>query len=77
MAETISRSIQRGISELRFTFKGEAVSVTISIGEERVSPSDANYLDIYKRADQYLYASKHNGRNAITLRGRTLDQGTG
>ncbi len=77
MAEKISRSIQRGISDLRFMFKGEEVSVTISIGEERVSPSDANYLDIYKRADQYLYASKHNGRNAITLRGKTLDQEVG
>lgn len=73
-AEKISRSIQKAVKQLNFTFKGKPVNVTISIGEERVNSSDANYLDIYKRADQSLYQSKHNGRNAITLRGQTLSR---
>lgn len=71
-AEIISREIQRAIGQLQFNFDGHEVHVTISLGAANVLPDDANYLDIYKRADQFLYTSKRNGRNAITLRGRTL-----
>ncbi|KRM77707.1 diguanylate cyclase phosphodiesterase domain-containing protein [Secundilactobacillus collinoides DSM 20515 = JCM 1123] len=71
-AEEISREIQRAINQLRFTFDGQDVRVTISLGAANVLPDDANYLDSYKRADQFLYTSKRSGRNAITLRGRTL-----
>lgn len=73
-AEMISRRMQREVGQLSFEFDQLKVSVTISIGEECVNASDSNYLDAYKRADQFLYTSKNNGRNAITLRGRTLER---
>ncbi|KRM09675.1 GGDEF domain-containing protein [Paucilactobacillus suebicus] len=76
-AEKISRQIQNEVRKLKFDFKGQAIGVTISIGEDIAVESDANYLDLYKRADQFLYTSKHNGRNAITLRGETLSREVG
>ncbi|KRM12838.1 GGDEF domain-containing protein [Paucilactobacillus suebicus] len=76
-AEEISREISVAVSRLRFNFDDHEVKVTVSIGEERASEDDSNYLDIYKRADQFLYASKHSGRDAITIRGRTLDKEVG
>lgn len=70
-AEEISRQLQQSVGALRFGFAPE-LRITLSLGEERVYETDANYLETYKRADQYLYTSKYNGRDAITLRGRTL-----
>lgn len=72
MAEQITRAIQQALAQLVFKVDGEVFHVTVSIGEDRVLASDENYLDAYERADEYLYQSKQNGRNAITLRGQTL-----
>lgn len=72
-AEAISRELQQAVAQLRLEFDAQ-LRITLSLGEERVSETDANYLEAYKRADQYLYTSKYNGRNAITLRGRTLER---
>ena len=71
-AERITRQLLKSLSLLRFTSPAGEFHVTVSIGEDLVLPSDENFLDVYERADQYLYQSKHNGRNAITLRGKTL-----
>lgn len=71
-AESISRGMQQVVADLDFQFDQDLVHVTISIGEDRVRTEDISYLDIYKRADHFLYTSKENGRNAITLRGKTL-----
>lgn len=74
-AERISRHIQDSVSQLTFQFdQGAPFSCTVSMGEERVQPNDKTALDAFKRADKYLYTSKHNGRNAITLRGKTLQR---
>lgn len=72
IAEQITRSIQQALAQLPFESDGQTFYVTVSIGEDRVLASDENYLDAYERADEYLYQSKQNGRNAITLRGQTL-----
>lgn len=72
VAEQITRSIQQALAALAFEADGKSFHVTVSIGEDRVMANDENYLDCYERADEYLYQSKQNGRNAITLRGQTL-----
>jgi diguanylate cyclase (GGDEF)-like protein len=71
-AELISRGMQKVVATLDFHFEQAQVNATISIGEDRVLAADISYLDLYKRADHFLYTSKENGRNAITLRGKTL-----
>lgn len=74
-AEEISRQMQQAVAQLRLEFDTQ-LRITLSLGEERVNETDANYLEAYKRADQYLYTSKYSGRNTITLRGRTLERPT-
>jgi diguanylate cyclase (GGDEF)-like protein len=71
-ATEISREISKKLSQLSFTFNGDTVHITISLGQDRATADDKNYLDIYNRADQYLYSSKNNGRDALTIRGVTL-----
>lgn len=40
-------------------------AVTISVGAATSTRNDASFTPIYRRADQHLYAVKHNGRNAV------------
>lgn len=71
-ATKLARQIQTGIAEMSFAeLKTDAV-VTVSVGESAVLAEDHNYLDAYKRADQYLYNSKSHGRNIITVQGRLI-----
>jgi diguanylate cyclase (GGDEF)-like protein len=72
-ASEISQMVHDELSKLVFTTdKGECFSITISLGEDRSMMEDRNYLDVYNRADKYLYSSKRNGRNIVTVRGITL-----
>ncbi|WDF82827.1 diguanylate cyclase [Lacticaseibacillus pabuli] len=72
-AQKIAEQICRGISGLSFTAdNGKHFGITISLGEDCALTEDQNYLDLYNRADKYLYASKRSGRNRMTIRGITL-----
>lgn len=72
-ASTISQLVHDELSKIVFTTdKGESFGITISLGEDRALKEDRNYLDVYNRADKYLYSSKRNGRNIVTVRGITL-----
>lgn len=70
-AKKLGHEINRRIEDLDFHAKGEIFHVTVSIGLEKVLSEDNNYLDIYSKADHYLYQSKHGGRNAVTIDGET------
>ncbi|WP_369396075.1 hypothetical protein [Lacticaseibacillus pantheris] len=50
-------------------------SITVSLGQDRSDTTDRNYLEAYRRADQYLYNSKRNGRNSITVAGVLISDG--
>ncbi|MFC3121924.1 GGDEF domain-containing protein [Agaribacter flavus] len=52
------------ISKLPFMFKGNRVSVTISIGMLEIL-SDMRLEDAFEKADKLLYTAKENGRNQI------------
>lgn len=69
----IAAKVKERISQLAFlTDTDNPFHVTISIGQDRVTPNDHNYLDLYNRADKYLYNAKRAGRNTMTIRGLTL-----
>ncbi|WP_155285975.1 GGDEF domain-containing protein [Lacticaseibacillus zhaodongensis] len=70
-AHTIGKEINQRIGALEFTSPKGNFHTTVSLGVEVVLPEDNNYLDIYSKADHYLYQSKHSGRNAITYDGKT------
>ncbi|WP_461226816.1 GGDEF domain-containing protein [Lacticaseibacillus suihuaensis] len=71
-AAAIARDLKARIGALRFTAAGDDFGLTVSIGQERITAEDRNYLDIYNRVDQFLYEAKRAGRNAINLRGTPL-----
>lgn len=48
------------------------IPTTISIGVAKMMTTDESVDDLYARADENLYQSKHNGRDAITIMGHTL-----
>lgn len=73
-AKQIGREIMARIDALRFAAANTEFSINVSIGLERVVPEDNNYLDIYNKADKYLYLSKQNGRDAITFDGDTFER---
>lgn len=70
----ISRLVHHELGTLQFvTEQQETFHITISLGQDRSMEEDKNYLDVYRRADKYLYHSKNIGRNAITVRGMTIE----
>lgn len=72
----ISQLVHDELGSLTFTMEsGESFHITISLGQDRSMFEDKNYLDVYRRADKYLYHSKNVGRNAVTVRGTTIDLG--
>lgn len=73
-AKQIGREIMSRIDALRFAAANTEFGINVSIGLERVVPEDNNYLDIYNKADKYLYLSKQNGRDAITFDGDTFER---
>lgn len=75
LAQTIAWRIHDELGALQFTTDaGQQFQITVSLGEDRSHSDDQNYLDVYNRADQYLYNSKRSGRNTITINGQTLPQ---
>ncbi|WP_461226102.1 GGDEF domain-containing protein [Lacticaseibacillus suihuaensis] len=68
-ALAFSRDLADTIAALSFDFATPPLHVTISLGEDRIQAADQNYLDLYRRADAYLYGAKHSGRDALTVRG--------
>lgn len=56
--------LREGIEECPFHFKGERVTVTVSMGLTLFAPGERSDV-VLKRADQALYRAKHEGRNRI------------
>lgn len=59
--------IRNTIKNIPFRFKGEQISITISIGATQFRVSDRNVSAPFERADKALYNSKSSGRNKVTI----------
>ncbi len=59
-------TLRASIEACPFHFKGERVTITISMGLTAFRPGEHSDL-VIKRADQALYRAKNNGRNRIEL----------
>ncbi|AVK61180.1 hypothetical protein C5Z25_05120 [Lactobacillus sp. CBA3605] len=62
------------IRKTEFDYEGHHIKVTISIGITQLVATDQTIDDTYRRADENLYQSKHAGRDAITVEGKTVIQ---
>jgi diguanylate cyclase len=61
---TLLERLRAGIEQCPFHFKGERVTVTVSMGITLFRPGERSDV-VLKRADQALYRAKHEGRNRI------------
>ena len=65
-AAVMAERIREAVEQARFSFKGRALSVTISIGVTTLSMDGNENIDtVVNRADEALYAAKKAGRNRV------------
>jgi diguanylate cyclase (GGDEF)-like protein len=64
-ARSLAEGLRERIDQSRFTFQGETIRVTISIGVAVLNDSDRTSMDLIKRADEKLYEAKRAGRNRV------------
>ncbi|MNW00340.1 putative diguanylate cyclase YdaM [compost metagenome] len=57
-------TLRAAIGACPFHFKGEPVTITVSIGVTAFKPGERSDL-VLKRADQALYRAKNAGRNRV------------
>lgn len=62
----LAESLRTAIEACPFHFKGERVTITVSMGMTAFKPGEYSDL-VLKRADQALYRAKAMGRNSVVL----------
>lgn len=60
--------LRNTIKNIPFRFKGEQISITISIGATQFLISDKDVTDPFDRADKALYSAKSSGRDKVIIR---------
>lgn len=70
-AMEVAERIRQRIEQHAFTYQGNAVPVTVSVGVAAVRKSFSESGDLYRAADKALYESKHAGKNRVTLASHT------
>lgn len=66
IGQKLLENLRAAIEACPFHFKGERVTITISMGLTAFRPGEHSDL-VLKRADQALYRAKHAGRNRVEL----------
>jgi diguanylate cyclase (GGDEF)-like protein len=64
-ALAVAERLRLLVEQHPFTFEGQALSVTISIGAACVQGEDLSPADLIGRADARLYEAKRTGRNRV------------
>ena len=65
----MGETLRAAIEACPFHFKGEPVTITVSMGMAQFQPGERSDLAL-KRADEALYRAKANGRNTFSLYGK-------
>lgn len=61
----VADKIRKLVEQIRFLFEGKRIPLTLSIGLAQAEETDQTGEDLFKRADQALYAAKEGGRNRV------------
>jgi two-component system, cell cycle response regulator len=76
-ARIVAERLLKNVRKQDFTFGGEVVTVTTSIGcAGNADVESSNPEDLVKAADVALYGAKKNGRNCIVMYSNTGDERT-
>ena len=68
-AADIAERLRKRIADLSFREIDPGLRVTISIGVAELTPPDASFADLERRADAALYRAKAEGRNRVVVAG--------
>ncbi|MEI8259651.1 MAG: GGDEF domain-containing protein [Deltaproteobacteria bacterium] len=61
----IAEDVRAGIASHHFTYEGQRIEVTVSLGVALATEAMQNTEEFIKIADAKLYAAKHAGRNRV------------
>ena len=59
--------LRNTIKNIPFRFKGEQITITISIGATQFKAGDHEAIDAFERADKALYDAKSSGRDKVII----------
>jgi diguanylate cyclase (GGDEF)-like protein len=62
-AHKVAEKVRKLIENTRFSYRGQEVPVTISLGVTEVKPTDQDHGVVFRRADEAMYQAKKRGRN--------------
>lgn len=65
-ATEIGERLRATIEGNPFTYSGAKLPITISVGVATIEPQMSMWEEMFKKADEALYASKRGGRNRVT-----------
>ncbi len=63
-AYAMAERLRKAVEKHAFSFYGESIPVTISLGVHTLSENSGSPLDLVMKADEYLYRAKNAGRNS-------------
>lgn len=69
----IINSINQTLIEMPLFMQDSQLDVTLCFGVTTLRSSDETFEDMFKRVDDYLYESKNNGRNKMTIEGKVQE----
>ncbi|HVT10487.1 MAG TPA: GGDEF domain-containing protein [Polyangia bacterium] len=68
VAAELSERLRAAVAAHRFSFSGQAIPVTVSVGVARApDPTITTTGDLVARADEAMYAAKRGGRNRVVV----------
>ena len=65
-AFTVAEKLREAIAEMGFTYRGDPVRITVSLGVTEFAGADSS-TSAFQRADQAMYQAKEAGRNRTVL----------
>jgi len=66
-ARALAERLRAAVAGQPFMVRGEAISVTVSIGVAEVAPGETTVDGVLRRADRALYDAKEGGRNRVEV----------
>lgn len=65
--QAILDKLRNTIKSIPFRFKGQQISITISIGATQFTADDKDAIEPFERADKALYEAKSSGRDKVII----------
>jgi diguanylate cyclase len=61
----VSEKLRLTVQDTEFLYDNVKVPITVSVGVTEIQPTDKEFIDVFNRADSYMYQAKNEGRNKV------------